>query len=162
MGLFSRREKSTRTDAPNFTSQSSASVNSSTSRGPVINRTSTTSMAGGPGTPLSPKSPPKLPKVDLPRPPDPQLDPAGYLRSIGAVRDRSRVITAKAMRNDLKHFDVDLEKMPDVVSFVSQLIKVRFYTIHTFQLLGISLKPERLAAATGDLLNSTNGSLPRW
>ena len=129
MGLFSRREKSSRTDVPNFTSHSSASVNSNTSRGPVINRTSTTSMAGGPGTPLSPKSPPKLPKVDLPRPPDPQLDPAGYLRSIGAVRDRSKVVLAKALHNDLKHFDVDLDRMPDVVSFVSQLIKVCF--VHT-------------------------------
>lgn len=67
---------------------------------------------------------PKLPKVDLPRPPDPQLDPAGYLRSLGAVRERSKLILDKAMRNELAHFDTDMEKLPDVVSFVSGLIKV--------------------------------------
>jgi hypothetical protein len=70
-------------------------------------------------------SPVKIPKMDLPRPPDPQLDPAGYLRSLGAVRERSRILMEKAVRNELKHFDVDLSKFPHVVKFVSQLIKVR-------------------------------------
>jgi hypothetical protein len=68
-------------------------------------------------------SPVKIPKMDLPRPPDPQLDPAGYLRSIGAVRERSKILMDKAVRNELKHFDVDLTKFPNVVKFVSQLIK---------------------------------------
>jgi hypothetical protein len=72
---------------------------------------------------MSPMSPVKIPKMDLPRPPDPQLDPAGYLRSLGAVRERSRILLDKAARNELKHFDVDLSKFSDVVSFVSQLIK---------------------------------------
>lgn len=69
---------------------------------------------------------PKLPKVDLPRPPDPQLDPAGYLRSLGAVRERSKLILDKAMRNELAHFDTDMEKLSDVVAFVSRLIKVSY------------------------------------
>lgn len=69
-------------------------------------------------------SPVKLPKVDLPRPPDPQLDPAGYLRSLGAVRDRSRVVMDRLLANKLNHFDVDLTKLADVVTFVSGLIKV--------------------------------------
>lgn len=69
-------------------------------------------------------SPIKLPKVDLPRPPDPQLDPVGYLRSLGAVRERSKIVLDKAKRNELNHFDVDLTKMSDVVAFVSKLIKV--------------------------------------
>lgn len=30
----------------------------------------------------------------------------------------------KAMRNELNHFDVDLQRLPDVVTFVSGLIKV--------------------------------------
>ncbi|EQL00603.1 urg3 [Ophiocordyceps sinensis CO18] len=68
-------------------------------------------------------SPVKLPKVDLPRPPDPQLDPAGYLRSLGAVRDRSRVVMDRLLANKLNHFDVDLTKLADVVTFVSGLIK---------------------------------------
>lgn len=70
-------------------------------------------------------SPVKLPKIDLPRPPDPQLDPAGYLRSLGAVRERSKIVTDKALRNELKHFDVDMSKFPDVVTFVTGIIKVR-------------------------------------
>jgi hypothetical protein len=60
----------------------------------------------------------------MPRPPDPQLDPVGYLRSLPAVRERCKIVTEKALQNDLRHFDVDMQKFPDVVSFVSQIIKV--------------------------------------
>lgn len=60
----------------------------------------------------------------MPRPPDPQLDPAGYLRSLGAVRERCKIVTAKAYRDELHHFDVDMRKFPDVVSFVANIIKV--------------------------------------
>jgi hypothetical protein len=59
----------------------------------------------------------------MPRAPDPQLDPAGYLRSLGAVRERCRIVTARACRNELHHFDVDMKKFPDVVSFVANIIK---------------------------------------
>ncbi|KOS17085.1 Uracil catabolism protein 4 [Escovopsis weberi] len=65
----------------------------------------------------------KIPKIDLPRPPDPQLDPAGYLRSLCAVRERCKIILDRAMRNQLNHFDVDMAKMADVSLFVSGLIK---------------------------------------
>lgn len=120
MGLFSRRDKAPKADAHIETSQSSTSVNSANSR--AMNRTSAASAV--PGTPLSPMSPVKLPKIDMPRPPDPQLDPAGYLRSLGAVRDRSSILMTKAAKNSLKHFDVDFTKLPDVVAFVSGLIRV--------------------------------------
>lgn len=69
-------------------------------------------------------SPVKIPKIDLPRPPDPQLDPCGYLRSLGAVRERSKIVTDKATRNELNHFDVDMTLFPTVVTFVAGLIKV--------------------------------------
>lgn len=62
----------------------------------------------------------------MPRPPDPTLDAAGYLRSLGAVRERSKIIMDKAQKNQLTHFDVDMAKMEEIVSFVSSLIKVRF------------------------------------
>ncbi|KAK0754433.1 hypothetical protein B0T18DRAFT_313954 [Schizothecium vesticola] len=92
-----------------------------------MNRTSagTTSTNGGastPGTSFSPVTP-AMPQIDMPRPPDPQLDPAGYLRSLGAVRERSKVVTEKAYRNQLHHFDVDMDKFDDVVTFVSNIIK---------------------------------------
>ncbi|OAA69298.1 hypothetical protein LEL_10174 [Akanthomyces lecanii RCEF 1005] len=120
MGLFSRKDKSRRGDASLPTSQSTNSFASSTSRS-VVNRVSAGSIT--PGSPLSPMSPVKLPKMDLPRPPDPQLDPAGYLRSLGAVRERTKIVFDKLMANKLHHFDVDMTKFPDVVTFVSGLIK---------------------------------------
>jgi hypothetical protein len=132
MGIFSRRDKAAPAAKPDtsvYPSQSSISVNSSNASRSVLNRTSASSV--GPGTPLSPMSPAKLPKIDLPRPPDPQLDPAGYLRSLGAVRERSRIVYEKACRNELHHFDVDLSKLSDVVTFVSGLIKVRLILLTT-------------------------------
>ncbi|UNI18537.1 hypothetical protein JDV02_004800 [Purpureocillium takamizusanense] len=120
MGIFSRREKAPKGNSSLATSHSTGSVNSNHSRA-IPSRTSGGSATAG--TPMSPMSPVKLPKVDLPRPPDPQLDPTGYLRSLGAVRERSKIIFDKASRNELNHFDVDLDKLSDVVSFVSGLIK---------------------------------------
>ncbi|PHH65644.1 hypothetical protein CDD81_1730 [Ophiocordyceps australis] len=120
MGLFSRKDKSTKGASSIATSQSTTSFHSGTSRA-VGNRTSAGSMT--PTTPLSPMSPVKLPKVDLPRPPDPSLDPASYLRSLGAVRERCQIVMGMTLNNELNHFDVDLNKFPDVVRFVSGLIK---------------------------------------
>lgn len=75
-----------------------------------------------PGTPLTPFSP-FIPKVDLPKPPDPHLDPAAYLRSLGAVRERCKLVTEKALKNRLNHFEVDMNKFSDVVTFVCGIIK---------------------------------------
>ncbi|KAK1760158.1 hypothetical protein QBC47DRAFT_419099 [Echria macrotheca] len=140
MGIFSRREKAAKPAAepqpqPSLsTSQSISSLASAASlKSPVgttssriLNRTSGgTSSTNGPSTPLTPFSPGLHPtaKMELPRGPDPQLDPAGYLRSLGAVRERSKIVTDKALKNDLHHFDVDMRKFEDVVSFVSNIIK---------------------------------------
>ena len=120
MGLFSRRDKAPKAESGYDTAHSNASFHSGASRG-MPDRSSGGSLTSS--SARSPKSV-KIPKVDLPRPPDPQLDPAGYLRSLGAVRERSRLLYQKALRNELKHFDVDFTKFPDVVSFVSNLIKV--------------------------------------
>ncbi len=135
MGLFSRRDKSS--SKPSLRAISNGSVysgNSSLKSPPPCMTTTTKRASDGSATPLTPLtpfspllapfSPSPIPKVDLPRPPDPQLDPAGYLRSLGAVRDRSRIVTEKALRNELRHFDVDMTKFSDVVSFVSNIIKV--------------------------------------
>jgi hypothetical protein len=68
--------------------------------------------------------PTSFPDIPLPRAPDPTLDPAGYLRSIYAVRDRSRLVLDKAKKNQLKHFTVDMSKFSDVASFVVSIVKV--------------------------------------
>jgi hypothetical protein len=123
MGIFSRKQKSPR-ESGILESQSTTSFGSSTFRSMANNRVSAGSMLT-PNTPLSPLPSLKIPKLDLPRPPDPQLDPAGYLRSLGAIRDRAKVLMEKAEENELVHFDVDMNKFPNVVTFVSGLIKVR-------------------------------------
>jgi hypothetical protein len=130
MGIFSRKEKVAK---PIVVNESSLSIDSGSSslKSPhlmsTINRTSAGSTT--PGTPLTPFSPVHIPKIDLPRAPDPQLDPAGYLRSLGSVRERCKIITEKAYRNELRHFDVDMQRFPDVVTFVSGIIKV--FAAHT-------------------------------
>ncbi|KAG5975344.1 hypothetical protein E4U55_007745 [Claviceps digitariae] len=103
MRLFSRRDKISKGNHSVAASHSTGSINSAT-------------------TQLSMPSL-KQHKVDLPRPPDPELDPVGYLRSLGAVRERSRIILEKVTNDELNHFDVDLSKLPDVVTFVAGLIK---------------------------------------
>ncbi len=63
-------------------------------------------------------------RVTLPKSPDPYVDPAGYLRSIGAVRERCTVVLDKARRNQLNHFEVDIGKFKDTTKFVVSIIKV--------------------------------------
>lgn len=40
------------------------------------------------------------------------------------MRERSKIVTDKALRNELLHFDVDMTKFSDVVTFVARIIKV--------------------------------------
>ncbi|KAL1873217.1 hypothetical protein Daus18300_004037 [Diaporthe australafricana] len=135
MGLFSRKDKSTRgiTSKPSLTtvqSQVSLDSGSSSIKSPAgtfssraMNRSSAgTNNTSAPNTPLSPFSP-QVPKIDMPKPPDPDLDPAGYLRNLASVRERCRVITTKAVKNELRHFDVDMRKFPEVVSFVASIVR---------------------------------------
>ncbi|KAI9803919.1 MAG: hypothetical protein M1825_001799 [Sarcosagium campestre] len=56
-------------------------------------------------------------------PVDPSIDPAGYLRSINAVRDRSRFVFEKALRNELLHFTVDMSKFSETAAYVVSIIK---------------------------------------
>jgi Protein of unknown function (DUF1688) len=131
MGLFSRnKDKGSKTGFAINTAKSNGSLDSGNSsvKSPRVTALGTMNRAWdgstAPNTPLTPFSPIPIPKIDLPRPPDPQLDPAGYLRSLGSVRERSKIITEKAYRNQLRHFDVDMERFPDVVKFVANIIKV--------------------------------------
>lgn len=128
MGLFSRKSKNSRPvtkDSASFDSENSTSNHLKSIRSPSLNfsngRPSANSLSIH--SPLSPMMP-HMPKIGLPKPPDPSLDAAGYLRSLGAVRERSKIITEKALKNRLNHFDVDLERFPDVVQFVCRIIKV--------------------------------------
>lgn len=140
MGLFSRRSKigSSRSNGKAFDTASMDSEKSSNIKVPssaggasgfsaassrLMNRSSQASV---PPSPMSPIGTSHLSKINLPKPPDPTLDAPGYLRSLGAVRERCTIVTSKAFRNNLNHFDVDVTKFPDVVSFVCNIIKVCF------------------------------------
>lgn len=145
MGIFSRKPKLSGTksngkpfDTASMDSESSSSKLPTSAGGGstggisrlIGNRASSGSVPPTPMSPMSPMSPMASShlsvRINLPKPPDPTLDAAGYLRSLGAVRERCKIVTDKALQNKLNHFDVDLTKFPDVVSFVCQIIKVRY------------------------------------
>ena len=113
MGFFSRRGVSNNRAASN--EHHSDNRNSTF----ALNGNSKYKMANNPAATAN------IPQIALPRAPDPNLDPAGYLRSIYAVRDRSRLVLEKAKKNQLKHFTVDMSKFTDVASFVVSIVKVR-------------------------------------
>ncbi|KAF2179793.1 DUF1688-domain-containing protein [Zopfia rhizophila CBS 207.26] len=69
------------------------------------------------------KTPVPIPDVPLPKAPDPALDPAAYLRSIYAVRERTKLVLEKAKKNQLKHFTVDMSKFQDTAGYVVSIIK---------------------------------------
>ena len=65
-----------------------------------------------------------MPDVTLPKAPDPKVDPAAYLRSIHAVRERSKYVYEKAKRNKLTHFDVDMSHFGATARYTVSIIKV--------------------------------------
>lgn len=79
-------------------------------------------MESGYSTAVAPV--PSLPKIAIPGPPDPNVDPVGYLKSIHSVRERSRPVLELAKRDQLRHFNVDMTKFPDTASYVCAIIKV--------------------------------------
>lgn len=114
MGLFKRKDSknSIQNDKNDPDSYSSHS------------RTSTASLKS-PAIMSSNQLPASIPEVPISKPPDPSLDPAAYLRSIHAVRERSRIVLQKARQNQLNHFDVDMSKFEATASYVVSIIKVQ-------------------------------------
>jgi len=116
MGLFSRKQGKT-----------SVAVQSAEDKSALLqsNGSAKTSIQSQGKNGLSK---PTIPDIPIPRAPDPQSNPAGYLRSIYAVRDRSKIVLEKAKKNQLKHFTVDMSKFHDTTSYVVSIIKVRSRT----------------------------------
>ncbi|KAJ6070310.1 hypothetical protein N7467_011629 [Penicillium canescens] len=110
MGIFKRKDSknSERDENESFVSVNSARTSNTSLRSPGYK---------GSGPPAS------IPELPIARPPDPALDPAAYLRSIHAVRERSTIILNKAKNNELNHFDVDLSKFEATASYVVSIIK---------------------------------------
>jgi len=112
MGLFGRKGSKVSADSESATSKDARHFNN-----PLISPAPSKLTSNGHFS-MS------LPDVTLPRPPDPNLDPAAYLRSIYAVRERSRYIFDKARRNQLAHFDVDMAKFKETATYTVSIIKV--------------------------------------
>lgn len=114
MGIFKRKDSKNSVQSDRDEQDSFVSVNSA--------RTSNTSLRSpgykGSGLPAS------IPELSIAKPPDPALDPAAYLRSIHSVRERTSLVLDKAKRNQLNHFDVDLDKFNATASYVVSIIKV--------------------------------------
>lgn len=65
-----------------------------------------------------------MPDIAIPDPPDPTAHPAAYLRSIHAVRQRTKLVLDEAKCNGLHHFDVDMSKFKDTADYVVSIIRV--------------------------------------
>ncbi|KKK23856.1 conserved fungal protein [Aspergillus rambellii] len=113
MGIFKRKDSKNSIPGEKDDRESFVSVNSA--------RTSNASLKSpgykGSGLPSS------IPELAIANPPDPALDPAAYLRSIHAVRQRCQIILRRAKRNQLKHFDVDMSKFGETASYIVSIIK---------------------------------------
>lgn len=106
MGLFSRKSKAG-TNGNNPTKNASK-------KNTTMSRTNSERSRNG-----------ELSDVPLPKAPNPHETPSGYLRSIYAVRERSKLVLDKAKSNQLRHFQVDMSKFPDTANYVVSIIKVR-------------------------------------
>ena len=114
MGLFNRKSSRT-SNADSESTTSNSARNSAAMKSPLSARRTNGSTFG---------SSPSLPDVTLPRPPDPSLDPATYLRSIYAVRERTKLMFELAKKDRLAHFKVDMRKYEETAAYVVSIIKV--------------------------------------
>lgn len=125
MGFFSRKNgKVSLNDDSNNSNGTRSSKSSLRSPPRASNGTSSTFTS------------PSLPDITLPPAPDPKVDPAAYLRSIYAVRERSKYVFVKAKRNQLAHFTVDLSKFNDTATYLVSIINV---SVHDISLEGCSI-----------------------
>ncbi|KAI4273754.1 MAG: hypothetical protein LQ337_004427 [Flavoplaca oasis] len=115
MGLF--RKSKAPADAESVTSKASRTTNNTAQSPPP----STKAMNGISSIPALSTA-----NIALPPPPDPAQDPAAYLRSIHAVRERSRIVHEKAKCNNLAHFDVDPTKFRETAAYIVSIIKRDF------------------------------------
>jgi hypothetical protein len=53
------------------------------------------------------------------------MDPTvKYLLSLGAIRDRAKIVASAAQDGNLNHFNVHEERLDEVADFVTSVIKV--------------------------------------
>lgn len=112
MGFFSRKGNKTSSDADSVASKFSRT--NSSLKSPPLSKTINGFVNS-----------PSMTSISLPSAPDPNVDPAAYLSSVYAVRERSKLIYAQAQKNQLNHFEVDPSKWEETAAYVVSIIKVR-------------------------------------
>ncbi|RPB03525.1 DUF1688-domain-containing protein [Choiromyces venosus 120613-1] len=122
MGIFSKKSSSR---ANSVTSESTCKSNRKGSQTSLASTAKSPSGQPGRSSSSGNTSPalPSIPSIELPPAPDPALDPSGYLRSIYAVRERSKFVIEAALKNQLTNFTVDMTKFKDVAEYVVSIIK---------------------------------------
>lgn len=124
MGLFKRMKSSDTTASVKSTSNYDGSVERNTGAGNGAMRPSPRPTNGQSQTKSFEQSQPPIPEIPIPPAPDPQEDPASYLRSIYAVRQQTKKVLVRAKQNELNHFKVDMSKFNDTANYVVSIIKV--------------------------------------
>lgn len=84
-----------------------------------------------------------VPDVPISKSPEPSLNPAAYLRSIHAVRERSQLVMLKAKSNQLSHFDVNMDMFQNTANYMISIIKV--CTISYSAVINVPSAEERVA-----------------
>ncbi|KAI4159583.1 MAG: hypothetical protein LQ342_006493 [Letrouitia transgressa] len=113
MGFFSRKGNKTSSDADSVASKFSRT--NSSLKSPPLSKTINGFVNS-----------PSMTSISLPSAPDPNVDPAAYLSSVYAVRERSKLIYAQAQKNQLNHFEVDPSKWEETAAYVVSIIKRDF------------------------------------
>ncbi|PLB35748.1 URC4/urg3 family protein [Aspergillus candidus] len=113
MGIFKRKDSKISVHSDTDEQESYTSINS------ARNSSASLKSPGYKGSSM----PSSIPELSITKPPDPALDPAAYLRSIHAVRERSNLVLARAKRNQLRHFEVDMSKFSSTASYIVSIIK---------------------------------------
>ncbi|KAF3941104.1 hypothetical protein ABW19_dt0207403 [Dactylella cylindrospora] len=116
MGLFSKKNSSKSNSlASNDLSKkgSSTSVNSS-----IKSPTTPGKMSFSNGSMLD-----SIPSIPLPPAPNPNADPVVYLRSLYAVRERTKFVMIAAQKQQLTNFTVDMTKFKETAEYVVSIIK---------------------------------------
>ena len=122
MGLFSKKNKAgADAESVHSATKSTSSPRTSALQSPRFPQASHASLAAS------------ISDIPLPKPPDPNVNPVAYLKSIYAVRQSCQPVFEKAKKNQLLHFDVDMSMFEHTASYVVKIIKVWNYSLKSHE-----------------------------
>lgn len=122
MGLFSKKSSSRTSSVMSNAKGSSTSLASTSLKSPTV----PSKMSFQNGSAMN-----TVPSIPIPPAPNPNEDPVGYLKSLHAVRERTKHVLERAKKDQLTNFNVDMSKFQDVVEYVVSIIKVYYQISHS-------------------------------